>query len=339
MFAREAAVALVESAPDDVDLAAPFLEPVVMRSELDRDIARGFLWGAAAIPKKRWEKVAERWAPVAAPLLGGPLDTQARDVLNRLSESSLAELLASGPKVPSRARWVERYEAGEHDAVWRELRAAGPRVRETEAAARVAKLTMKRLRTELERVVGVLEAGGCKFRVKSPVSAPPKRTARDLDAIEAALGSPLPLSFRAFHEEFGDGVDLTHDATARTNPHFTGLSSKDPLQVAPASVTRDFAVKEVARTSKQWAEALRRPPTLFLALGRERKEDLEQQDGSPYTLEVSGHAADGVVRRRPARYFVDYLRATLASGGFAELDSHPYAGELRALLTANRIGF
>ncbi len=50
---------------------------------------------------------------------------------------------------------------------------------------------------------------------------------------------------------------------------------------------------------------------------------------------------DGLVRQgsREAVPFVDYLRATLANGGFAKLDEHEHAAEVRERLAKGRILF
>lgn len=58
-------------------------------------------------------------------------------------------------------------------------------------------------------------------------------------------------------------------------------------------------------------------------------------------LEAFDQGADGLVREgsRAPVPFVDYLRATLAVGGFAKLDEHPHAAELRERLSKGRIRF
>jgi hypothetical protein len=62
--------------------------------------------------------------------------------------------------------YLERYRAGEHEAVWKELTALGPRVFEApvhEDALSVARETMRRVRHNVELLIERLEARGYRF--------------------------------------------------------------------------------------------------------------------------------------------------------------------------------
>lgn len=114
--------------------------------------------------------------------------------------------------------YLERYLAGEHERVWAELLALGPRVREepvaTDAYA-VAHETMRRVRHNIELLVPRLEAAGYQFGytwvhgrkfpsgLPDPVFSPPSHDAAQLlTKLETRVGD-LPVSLRAFYEVVG----------------------------------------------------------------------------------------------------------------------------------------
>ena len=342
-----AAAAVVSSDPNDVDALARFLTPEAARTPVGRAVGEGALLTLAGLPLKKWAATAERWGALAVALLRGPLDDGARRVLDKQPEASLTRLLASLAKpvaravtVPQAPRWLERYDAGEHEAVWREMREAGAAVFTIDEAAAVATRTMDRVKKEIVRIVTILKDDGYLFGLESPVGAPEKTRIRDLAAIEKSIGSALPLSFRAFHLAMGT-VDLSPDPNAGSSTTFRALEWLDPLQVAPLAVTRDLAAREVKRLEKAWVEALRLPPDLFFAMSPDRKGRHDSEEDEPYMLEAFEKGADGLVLQgsRAPVSFVDYLRATLANGGFAKLDEHPHAAELRERLSKGRILF
>ncbi len=346
-YASLAAAGLVSSGPNDVDALAPFLAPEAARTKVGHAVGQSALVTLSDMPVKKWEATAERWGTLAAALLRGPLDDGARRVLNKLPEARLTKLLADRTKVVPRAvtvprspRWLERYDAGDHEAVWRELRELGAEVFTIEEAATVAAHTMDRVKQELLRVVAILKHDGYPFRLPSPVAAPEKTCARDLAAIERSLGCPVPLSFRAFHQAIGT-VDLSRNEDAVSGTTLRKLEWLDPLQVAPISVTRDLATKEVARAKKAWVLALRLPPDLFFAMSPERKGRHDSEDDEPYMLDAFEQGADGLVRQgaRAPIHFVDYLRSTLEDGGFARLGEHEHAADMRERLSVGRIRF
>jgi hypothetical protein len=103
--------------------------------------------------------------------------------------------------------YLERYRAGEHEAVWRELVALGPAVREERVlpdARAVARETMTRALHNVERIVERLTGIGYRFAHPAEVRVPPSAAllAR-LDRLEAQAGGPLPLALRAFYEVVG----------------------------------------------------------------------------------------------------------------------------------------
>ena len=108
--------------------------------------------------------------------------------------------------MPSAPTYLERYLAGEHEAVWAELAALGPAVREEPVLAdarAVARETMTRVRANLERIVARLGEMGYRFADPDrALEAPDAAVVARLDRLEAALG-PVPIALRAFYETVG----------------------------------------------------------------------------------------------------------------------------------------
>jgi hypothetical protein len=112
--------------------------------------------------------------------------------------------------------YLERYLAGEHEAVWAELTALGPLVSGTPLHAEtraVARATMSRARANVETLVQRLTALG--YRFTSDVLGPPPTpfappTAESLAALRALEDEygPLPLALGAWYE-VGGAVDFS----------------------------------------------------------------------------------------------------------------------------------
>ncbi|MFT3713645.1 MAG: hypothetical protein QM817_38800 [Archangium sp.] len=296
-----AASALVKRG--ELDELVSLLTPESVSSRVGRVAAHGALKAAAKLPVKQ----LDAWAKVCVRLLNGPVDLQARELLNRLPEKELRALLP----VPAK------------------------RGEEPERARASVERTMLGVKRELERVIAALRELEYPFAF-APIEPAGKSMAKDLAAMEKILGAPLPLSYRLFHELIG-GVDLCRDHTLGVISRLGDLQWSDPLQVAPLDVARDFLVSADKASKRKWVEALRVAPRLMLGMSPDRKGHPDQEDDGGYELEVVGHPIDGVVylQGRPVGSFVEYLRSTLKSGGFAALSKRPKnSAQLRKKLTA-----
>src|SRR5262249_28272166 len=102
----------------------------------------------------------------------------------------------SGP-----VRWLERYEAGGHARVWEEMRNLGGTIREpeiVEAALAVAEATMRRVRTNIERLADAWRSLGWLFDRSSPLVEQPDLAAL-IERFEREVG-PVAISLRTFYE-------------------------------------------------------------------------------------------------------------------------------------------
>lgn len=106
----------------------------------------------------------------------------------------------------ARRSYLDRYQAGEHEAVWSELAALGADVRLEPVysdARAVARETMTRVRHNVELLATRLRELDYRFTHPDEVLVPPTPELLErLDRIEAEAG-PLPLSVRAFFENVG----------------------------------------------------------------------------------------------------------------------------------------
>ena len=153
-----------------------------------------------------------------------------------------------------RSSYLDRYRAGEHEAVWSELAALGADVRHEPVysdARAVARETMTRVRHNVELLAPRLRELGYRFAHPDEVLVPPTPELLErLDWLEAGAG-PMPLSVRAFFEHVGSVCfmgshprlsaytpspslgDMVSETSAAIAEHAPGASPADP---APAAI-------------------------------------------------------------------------------------------------------
>lgn len=280
----------------------------------------------------------------------------------RRVKADTREPARASPSVPAMPRWLERYRAGEHAAVWREIVALEGAVRDPvvlpEAEA-VAREIMTRARENLARIVRTLKKGKYRFRVGGPAKAlvaPGPKLGKQLDRMEALLGGPLPLSVRVFYEIVG-GVNLQEevDPDYEEETFCSDIGQYEALSVAPAKEMLAH-LEEDAKAEQRYPEVLRRPPSeLYFSDDPLFKQwPDEHSNDSPVFLSVSQGGADGLAPlpfRQPEGGepetdreqvgLVDYLRRYVLAGGFLWLASpvDEGAGAARDVLTRELIPF
>lgn len=218
---------------------------------------------------------------------------------------------------------LDRYLAGEHEQVWRDLVALGETALGDEHVAdalAVAYETMHRVESNVrvlaERLRGLgyrfvfPGSGGGFFGLRKPSEhqphAPPsKDVRRTLAALEEAAGGPIPLSLRAFFEVVGE-VNLNGD-----HPSLAPKDSKfmpDQLMVCSA----DDALAMVESMDRDEDD----PVLIEFAPDALHKANIS--GGSPYSIAIPQAAADARVEDEPHEVtFVEYLRIAIVGwGGF-----------------------
>jgi hypothetical protein len=217
---------------------------------------------------------------------------------------------------------LDRYLAGEHEAVWRDLLALGAAVREDPHAAdalAVAYETMSRVEANVRTVTERLNRFGF-TKSDGSLHAPPDRSVdSQIRQLEKATGT-LPISLRAFYEIVGS-VDWA-------GKHASLLPAgrrvcPDPLVVFPIEAALETAAY-FSDQERKWI--LIAPDALMKA---------ETSGGDPYQVEVPNAAADAMLRFECHRlHFVEYLRLAFRFGGFPGYEGIEYPpaelAELRA---------
>jgi hypothetical protein len=208
-----------------------------------------------------------------------------------------------------------RYERGEHVAVWAELRHRP--VTPADAAA-VAAVTMRRVARNVDVVVDRLCAAG--WRWAYPETARQVPTDADLAAITAVeerLG-PLPVALRACLMYVGE-VWLCGTLPGWEPPWFAFDDLEaypvmgDPLVLPPAAwIAEDLAEWD----SDEWVEP-KRPYRFGFTPDELHKAGIS---GRTHDMVLPASSADPPllgVEYREGVTLVEYLRASLAHGGFA----------------------
>jgi hypothetical protein len=286
----------------------------------------------------------ERWVRRALELRkDSSVAGSARALLGALTREELDAALRRWPDPPmprsppyaGRRDFVTRYGAGEHDAVWSDLRNAGS-VDDTslrEEATAVAVMTMQRVRQNVERVTERLRAAGYPFAESaSPWTPPPRDIGDKIARIEKAAGGPCPVSLHAFWTVVGEVSWMrAHRETPLDEPDEPSpIAEADPLCVYGADTTW-FSVEEwLERREHEHAEVVG-PLDVILAPDYLHKARIS--GGAPYEVRLPSDLADPLFRNEEHRLpFVDYLRLCFRLGGFSRSDRVPLDATERALV-------
>ena len=212
----------------------------------------------------------------------------------------------------------DRYQAGAHRDVWRQLVSLGGAVREDPNAAdalAVAYETMRRVQTNLRALAGRLTAIGYTFAMPrtrdrhEPHTPPPPDIHKRIVSFEREYGV-LPLSLRVFYEVVGE-VNLigSHPTLAPG----AGCVAPDPLVV--------YALDEGAvEYDEEDDDEQGRPSAITIAPDDLHKANIS--GGAPYEMAIPDIRADGeLLNERHELLFVDYLRLCFRFGGFPGYDA------------------
>jgi hypothetical protein len=215
--------------------------------------------------------------------------------------------------------FLTRYRAGASIQVWRELLVLGAQVQAPafiEDAYAVALETMRGVRQNVEAVHERLQQLGYEFWVPDQVHVPPAADALAMLAEVERLRGPIPLSLKAFYAVVGS-VDfrqsprqLVHwsDERRASASELAVLGEEDPLVVAPVEKLLRI-VQAYASTQAHRVEFTFAPDEFHKA---------NYSGGENYHLWLPNPNADFRIEGMYDidEYFVEYLRATFAFGGF-----------------------
>ena len=211
--------------------------------------------------------------------------------------------------------FLKRYQQGEHQAVWAELRTYGPRLREVgvlEEATAVAHETMRRVRQNAEELVERLRRYDYAFRPasegKTPLGTPGPEVHQQIARVEGLVGL-LPVSLRVFYEVVGS-IDLLGG-----HPDLDDIDYPDPLVVEPLGAMFDTAYPDW-RQRKDRGELVG-PFHLPIVPDDYHTANARTAAGHAYSVALPNSGVDApILYEWHHTWFVDYLRTCFKWGGF-----------------------
>ncbi len=245
--------------------------------------------------------------------------------------------------------WYKRYQSGLYQEVYDELLAMQEHIYEPhiyEEALLVMRAMMKRVRSNIEQVIGRLETLGYLFRKggfwenyplekkvslerEYPTFQPPTPETFQQVALLEQLAGPLPLSLKCWYEEVGS-VNLVGLFPAETRASGPRL---DPLWIDSVEV----ALQQVTGLLK--IDAWKEEPLLLLAPDCYHK--YGYSGTGSYNMALPCKAVDAPFLNEPHHTtFVNYLRICLQWGGLPGLEyTHLLSHEQLAYLTQGLLPF
>lgn len=208
------------------------------------------------------------------------------------------------------ATFLKRYQNGEYEQVWAELLAIGSSIRNEpllEDALAVARETMAKARTNIERLIERLQAIGYEFEENEVVFIPPQPDVHfQIASLESKAGV-IPLSLRAWYEVVGT-VSL-RGFHPDWSDFFTFALVVDPLE---------YVLVEY----DAWKHDCNEEPFQVPVATR-------PDGGMPYVIEVPNASIDApLLEERHGTTFVNYLRICFRWGGFPEFEKYRRDNEL-----------
>jgi hypothetical protein len=219
--------------------------------------------------------------------------------------------------------WLERYRAGERDAVWHELRQAGSKVRDPRAAddaQAVCDEVARRARQNVEIIIERLRNEGYVFHTnddaQTPVvpHLPPGRRAEDVLDWLGNRFEHVPMTLVSWLRHVGD-VWLVG-----THPDWPESSSADPLVVElegsryEGDSIVDYFEDELNAFEEEAGDGAAVLFELPAAPDRLHKENVS--GGAPYGFVLPDGCADAMFSAEVTIPFVPYLRWVFSRGGF-----------------------
>ncbi len=234
--------------------------------------------------------------------------------------------------MPRKLGLLTRYERGQHEAAWAELRRRKLDATARDEVAALAAVTMRRVAHNVELLVARFAKAGWKAlsgKLHTPPGAADHRAVKEIEKI---TGAPLPPSLSAFFTIVG-GVDLVWDYERGDVPDLAmgiAIEDLDPLSVDPARRTTSLF--------DEWAEGEGPPFALDLAPDALHKGNIS--GGAPYGVTLPSLDADPRFGNdEMSMPFIDYLRLACRWGGFPGLARQPARPPVKAFVSRMTEGF
>ncbi|MEC5385380.1 hypothetical protein VVD49_06570 [Uliginosibacterium sp. H3] len=241
--------------------------------------------------------------------------------------------------------WLNRYVAGEQEAVWNEIHQLGPIPRDTACEMEVRRVVdeaMRRARVNVETIVGRLQSAGYDFvdtntgeYTRNIPHVPPSDSAPALIAFLEALVGPLPLTVAGWILTVGD-VNLlgNHPAWAERDLQTDALVVEFEMSAythrGPDYDAKSYFEAEFEAWNDDVAEyGAEETGPFLLPFAPDSLHKINVSGGAPYAIYVPDGSADATccIDNRDVR-FIEYLRNCFACGGFPGEPSLPHVSEL-----------
>jgi hypothetical protein len=318
--------------PGGVVIPAEILRTFAPSSLVSKQGAMVPQWTEPRAPQ--WLRDDPRWLRLCVDLRrDSALGDVARDVLRHADPQQVTAAIAAAQlrekpqtiRATSRAAGdlVSRYRAGEHEAVWIQLRSCEAIDGDLrDEANAVAIETMKRVASCADLLAERLDALGWKPLYLSMRTAPAPDDRQVFRRIEEFAGAPLPPSLHAFWEVVGGINFIWNYELDEDHPDLCAqleIEDLDPLCVDPAgSVGWQFDEWEDQRKGvdpELW-------DPLELSLSPDFLHKANISGGPPYGIELPFLGADPIFANEAHGLpFVDYLRLSIRWGGFPGLSA------------------
>jgi hypothetical protein len=218
----------------------------------------------------------------------------------------------------SSPRWLSRYQDGQRDEVWQELRQLGSGIRESgwaEEARLVCDEMAHRARHNIELIVDRLSNDGYQTPVQ-PHIPPTPAAAAHADWLEQRFGE-VPMTLLSWVRIVGD-VWLVG-----THPQWPTSAAADPLVIRvegshhPGEPSiREYFDDEWTRWLARRAKDPRTPGLFVLPLAPDRLHKDNTSGGGPYGIVLPDGCVDGLFAWETTMPFVSYLNWVFRDGGF-----------------------
>lgn len=238
---------------------------------------------------------------------------------------------------------VERYQAGERQAVWHELRELGTAVfadEHRDEAQAVCDAMARRARHNVELIVARLTEQGFRFHSNDRRQEPEVPHAPPGDEAEAVLGW-LEAEFDAVPPALRSWLQIVGDVwLVGTHPDWPDAAGADPLVIeAEGSRYPDASIVDYFDDEldgwREWAEQDEDATAFVLPLAPDRLHKDDTSGGEPYGLILPATTVDGLFEGETTVPFVDYLDRAFRHGGFPGGPHSPAGERITSLLAAD----
>lgn len=220
--------------------------------------------------------------------------------------------------------WLERYQRGEREQVWHELRQCGRQVRDggSEAEARsVCDEMARRARHNIEVIVARLSEQGYRFHTNDDAQEPVEPL-RPPGQKADALGPSLEATFGAVPMAVSSWLRFVGDVwLVGTHPRWPQSAAADPLVIElegtryPEASVRDYYESELDAW-RDWSAENADAGGFVLPVAPDRLHKANISGGGPYGFRLPDATAEGLFVGEVAMPFVSYLNWTFRHGGF-----------------------